>query len=85
MTKPKSVQQPPSKKLREGRSSNGSKNANAQPPDACELILDELRSRRERLQQLLSMIHVEVGRQNAARKPLRPRHKCQATRQNPDA
>jgi hypothetical protein len=80
MTETKSIQQPPSKKLREGRTSKGPKNTAAQPPDACELILDELRSRRERLQQLLSMIHVEVGRQNAARKPLRPRHKCQATR-----
>ena len=51
MTKTRSIQQPPSKKLREGRNSKSSKNATAQSPDACELIIDELRSRRERLQQ----------------------------------
>jgi hypothetical protein len=82
MTNRKSMQQPASsKKLREGRSS---KSAAAETMNACELLLAEMRARRERLHQLLSMIHLEAGAAYAA-PALQPRHKCLAIRRKPSS
>lgn len=82
MTKARSIKQPPLKPLREGR---GAKSTSPQPVDACELFLTELQNRRERLQQLLTMVHLEAGRLNAARAPAQPRHKCTGSRSIPSA
>ncbi|MCU1235731.1 MAG: hypothetical protein JWP63_3698 [Candidatus Solibacter sp.] len=75
MTKSRSIQQPPAKTLRKGRGTSADKLA-----DATEMVVAELRLRRERLQQLLNLIQVEAGHLAAVRKPLPLRHKCTATR-----
>ena len=68
----------PAKAPRESRSS---KEKAALTADPCELFLEELRARRERLQQLLGMIHLEAGRSNAGRTAERPRgRKCSGGR-----
>lgn len=48
--------------------------------DACELLVAELRARRERLQHLLTMIHRQVASVPAAPAPLPSRRKCSAAR-----
>ena len=75
MTNSRSIQQQTSKTVRKGLSSQGT-------ADPTELVIAELRLRRERLKQLLNMIEVEVGHQNAAREPSIPRHTCTAKRRN---
>ena len=62
------------------RQKRGSKSDSPSQLDACELLVAELRARRERLQHLLSLIHLEAGRIHAARVPVQPRQKCSATR-----
>ena len=44
--------------------------------DACELLVAELQSRRERLHQLLRLVAIEVERQSQVRRPGRTRLKC---------
>ena len=77
MTKSRSIQQAASKTLRKARDAKSTKGA-----DPTELILSELKLRRERLQQLLNMIHMEAVRADESREPLSPRHKCAATKRN---
>ena len=68
------------KPSRAPRKKRGAKTTGATKEDACELLVAELRARRERLQDLLAMIQQEAGRDHAARARFRPRRKCSATR-----
>ncbi len=54
--------------------------ANAESADVCELLLAELQTRRERLQKLLRLVHMEAERLPAGRTPLRPRARCGGAR-----
>src|SRR5436309_12492200 len=68
MTKARSNPPPLSKP---GRST---KSSAPKDVDACELFLAEMQARRVRLQQLLSLLHLEAGRIHAAGVPVHPRH-----------
>jgi hypothetical protein len=77
MPKARSTAITTSPSVRKGRDA---KSAAAPAADPCELFLAELRARRERLQHLLSMIHLEAGRINAARVKVTKRPQCSNTR-----
>jgi hypothetical protein len=64
----------PSDPSGEGRDPEGE----AGPQDVCELFLAELRARRERLKELLSLIELEAMREVDARR--RPGHHCLGAR-----
>jgi len=81
MTRSRSIQQSPAEPRRKGRAAKGPA---APPADTTEMVLAELRVRRERLQQLLQFIHTEANRGAAARKPSQPRHLCSATLHDPE-
>ena len=76
MTKTTPIQKP----SRVPREKLGAKTTGATQADTCELLVAELRARRERLQHLLTMIQQEAGCDHAARVPFQPRRKCSATR-----
>ena len=76
MTKATPIQKP---SLAPGKR-RGAKTTGATQVDTCELLVAELRARRERLRDLLAMIQQEAGRDHAARAHFRPRRKCSATR-----
>jgi hypothetical protein len=76
MTKTTPIQKP----SRVPREKLGAKTTGATQADTCELLVAELRARRERLRDLLAMIQQEAGRDHAARAHFRPRRKCSATR-----
>jgi hypothetical protein len=77
MTKATPLKQKPSQAPRKKRGTN---NAGGSQLDACEMLVAELQARRERLQHLLAMIHLEAGRVNLVRVPVQSRRKCSATR-----
>jgi hypothetical protein len=80
MTNTRSSQQP-SKKVREARAKKSTAGKPAgNSPDACELLLAELQARRERIQQLLNLVHIEAYRLEPVRKSLPPNHQCQPSR-----
>ena len=50
--------------------------ADAESPDACELLIAELEARRVRLEKLLHSVWLEADRVAARRVPVRPRARC---------
>jgi predicted metalloenzyme YecM len=76
MTKATSLQKP-SQAPRKKREANS---AGASQVNACEMLVAELEARRERLQHLLAMVHLEARRVTATHVSLQPRRKCTVKR-----